>query len=105
VSAADLMAEYAADDRADDRSGNVDPATFFIGLAGFHPASLLGRPDDGMYRTHRHLIQSLNGSGAINWCSRNYRRRTVDRSRNLVVPRDAVDGSDRRDALAHAHRA
>src|SRR6185295_515429 len=102
VSATDLMPEHAADDRADDRAGNVDPATFFMGLAGFHPASLLGRTNDGTYRAHRHLVQSLNGSGAISRRSGHYRprsvqrwRRTVDRRRCLVVTRDAVDGSDR----------
>jgi len=102
VSAADLMAEHAADNRADDRAGNVHPAAFLMGLARFHPAPLLGRPNDGMYRAHRHLVQSLTGSGAISRCGGYYgprsverRRRTVNRGRNLVVTRDAVDGSDR----------
>jgi hypothetical protein len=49
VPAAYLVAEDAADDGTDDRSWNVDAATFLVGLARFDPASLLGRPDDRMY--------------------------------------------------------
>ena len=76
ASTADLVTQYATDDGTGDRSGDVHPATFFIGLARFNPASLLGRPDHHMYRRHRDLVQSFS------------RRRSVTRwGRGLVIRR------------------
>jgi hypothetical protein len=45
ASAADLVTENAADDGADNRSGDVGVASFLRDLFTLDPASLLGRAD------------------------------------------------------------
>jgi hypothetical protein len=50
ASAADLVSENAADDRADDRSWNVGAAGPIVDdLLALDPAPLLGRADNGMH--------------------------------------------------------
>lgn len=53
----DLMAEHAADDGADNCTGNVDVTAVLDDLAALDPAALLRGSDDGAQRSDRDRIQ------------------------------------------------
>ena len=91
------MAEHAADDRPDDRAGNVHVAPIFDDLATLDPAVLLGRSDDRAHGCDRDRIQALARWLGIR-VSRSrlgdsIRAALVVRNVNVVVPRvlDEVD--------------
>ena len=58
-SAADLVAQDAADDGAGNRTGDVDAASFLRDLFAFDPAVLLGRAEHRAHRGDVCVIQSL----------------------------------------------
>src|SRR5262249_11545737 len=63
--AADLVAEYPADDSTDDRAGDVRPTGRLNHLLAFYPAALARRPHDGTHRRDGSLVDPFGRARAI----------------------------------------
>src|SRR6266536_890501 len=98
ASAADLVAENAADDPADDRARNVDAAAILDDLLPLYPATLLRRADHRAHRTDGHLVKLFVGTLSIL-----VRRRGERCRRYVLVACIAVDRPHRGTASIHTH--
>ena len=66
ASAADLMAQHAANECADDTAANVRVAALLVDdLLALDPAALFDRPHDSAHRCHWHVIDTLTRTPTI----------------------------------------
>src|SRR5438552_6387687 len=90
TSAANLVTQHAAYDRAGYRARNVGAAAIIIDLLALDPAALLGRTHDRMDRSHRYLEEPLAGTLAIVIARRGQRLRRL-----VIISRRAVERAPR----------